>query len=99
MNQTQKIFYIISPFAAGFVAKLVFKDEQSYWFFVGVFCIASLLIYSKFILPYQENRYDAIFNIDPEATYNEKKNDKTAYIPWFHILVLVALIIWHFTEN
>ncbi|RZK21499.1 MAG: hypothetical protein EOO43_10570 [Flavobacterium sp.] len=96
MNTTQKIIYTIWPFVAAGIAKAVFKDEQPFTFFTGLFCFVSFLIYAKFLLPYIENKYDVIAQIDTKDALERKKNDGTVYIAWFHLLITVGLIFLFF---
>lgn len=61
------ILYAVTPFGlALLLKKFVFVDNQtiSYLSLVGVGCIASLFIYSKFIVPRIENKYNTFSRRD-----------------------------------
>lgn len=98
MNVKQ-IIYLIFPFAGGLVAQKVMKiPDITYWFYVWLLCIASVFIFVKIILPYHENRFDAVSPIDYKGSMDNKSKDEKfyTYAVGIHMATLVGIIITYF---
>ncbi len=95
------ILYLVFPFAAGFIAQKVMKiPDTSYWFYVWLLCLASVFIFVKMILPYQEQKFNAINQIDYKGALDSKNSEEKpyAYIVGLHMVVFVGIIILYFTN-
>ncbi|MCY1238141.1 hypothetical protein D3C86_1016770 [compost metagenome] len=95
------ILYLIFPFAAGFIVQQIIKSpDTSYWFYVWLCCLASLFIFVKGILPYQEQKFNAINGIDYKGALDEKNRTEKpyTYIVGLHMVVFIGIIILYFTN-
>ncbi|NMH28058.1 hypothetical protein [Flavobacterium silvaticum] len=95
------ILYLVFPFAVGFVAQMFMKiPDTSYWFYIWLLCLASVFIFVKMILPYQEQKFNAINSIDYKGAMDEKNREEKpyTYIVGLHMVVFVGLIILYFTN-
>lgn len=95
------LLYLVFPFAVGFIAHKVMKiPDTSYWFYVWLLCLASVFIFVKMILPYQEQKFNAINAIDYKGALNEKNREEKpyTYIVGLHMVVFVGIIILYFTN-
>lgn len=93
--------YLIFPFALGFVAYKVMKvPDASYWFYVWGLCLASVFIFVKLILPYQERKFNAINEIDYKGAMDDRNAEQKpySYIVGFHMIVFFGLIFLYFTN-
>jgi hypothetical protein len=90
------ILYLVSPFGLGLIC---FKFVNgNFWFCVGLGCIASVFTFTKLILPAQEQKFNAIKDIDIESAYKDKMSEQKpySYIAGFHMLLFFSLIILYF---
>lgn len=93
------ILYLVFPFGVGLVAlKVLNIPDTSYWFYVWLSCIASVFIFVKFILPYHEQKFNAISDIDFKGAFKDKNKEQKpyTYIVGFHMVVFFGLIILYF---
>ncbi|GEM_PF-2810028 len=95
------ILYLIFPFAVGFIAERIMRiPNTSFWFCVWLSCIASILIFVKGILPYYEQRFNAVNPIDYKGALDNKTKDEKpyTYIVGLHMVIFVGIIILYFTN-
>lgn len=95
------ILYLVFPFGVGLLCHKIFNTPLAdFWLFVWLGCIASLFIFTKFILPAQEQKFNAISQIDIESAFKDKMREQKpySYIAGFHIVLFFALIIIYFTN-
>lgn len=97
MNLKQ-IIYALFPFILGIIAYKVIGGNTSYWFYVWLLCIISILIFVKMILPYQEQKFDAISEIDFKSAFDDKTKEQKSYsyIAGLHMVTFFAIIILYF---
>lgn len=91
--------YLIFPFVIGFIAGQILKiPDTSYWFYVWLLCIASVFIFVKGILPYHEQKFNAIKDIDIKNAFENKTNEEKpyTYIVGVHIVVFIIIIVQFF---
>lgn len=94
-------FYLVFPFAVGVLAQRIMKiPDTSYWFYVWLLCIGSVIIFVKFILPHQEQKFNAINEIDFKGAFDQKNKEEKpyTYIVGFHMVVLIIISILFFTN-
>ncbi|RZJ76312.1 MAG: hypothetical protein EOO45_02730 [Flavobacterium sp.] len=93
------ILYLVFPFGLGLVAhKFVDIPDTSYWFYVWLFCLSSVFIFVKMILPYHEQKFNAISEIDFKGAFDDKNREQKpyTYIVGFHMVVFFGIIILYF---
>ncbi|QEE50700.1 hypothetical protein FUA48_14270 [Flavobacterium alkalisoli] len=98
MNQNH-IIYFVFPFGVGLLChKFLQIPDTSIWFYIWLGCIASLFIFVKLILPAQEQKFDAIKDIDIESSFRDKMKEQKpySYIAGFHMLLFFVIIIVSF---
>lgn len=94
-----QVLYLISPLGLALICyKLLNIPECSYWFYVWIFCLASIFTFVKFILPYHEQKFNAISEIDFEGAFEDKNKELKpyTYIAGLHMVVFFGLIILYF---
>ena len=95
----QKILYTVFPFVIAFIAKQIITDlDTSYWFYVWLCCIVSIFIFVKFLIPHQEQKFNAISPIDFKSACDDKIKEQKpySYIAGFHMLTFFVIIIMYF---
>lgn len=95
------IIYLVFPFVIGFIAERIMKiPDTSYWFYVWLLCLASVFIFVKGILPYYEQRFNAVNPIDFKGALDDKNREEKpyTYIVGMHLIVFVGIIIRYFTN-
>ncbi len=98
MNAKQ-IIYALFPFVLGFIAQQVINiPDTSYWFYVWLLCIVSVFIFVKMILPHQEQKFNAISDIDFKSALDDKTKEQKSYsyIAGLHVSTFFAIIILYF---
>jgi hypothetical protein len=93
------ILYLVFPFGVGLICHKFFDiPDADFWLFVWLGCIASLFIFTKLILPAQEQKFNAIKDIDIESTFKDKVSEQKpySYIVGFHILLFFVIMIMYF---
>jgi hypothetical protein len=85
VNQ-KHLIYALFPFIVGLVLKrTIFNDSDiSYWFLVGVLCLASMFVYSKVISPFIENQFNTYSSLNKSneisSKYGMQEIDITNYM-------------------
>lgn len=95
------LIYLIFPFGVAILAQEILNiPDTSYWFYVWVLCLVSIFIFVKMILPYFEQRFNAISPIDYKGAFQDKNKDQKpyTYIVGFHMAVLFGIIIIYFIK-
>lgn len=93
------LLYLVFPFGVGLLCHKIFNTPPGdFWLFVWLGCIASVFIFTKFILPAQEQKFNAIKDIDIESAYKDNMSEKKpySYITGFHMFLFFGLIILYF---
>nr|WP_322626460.1 hypothetical protein [uncultured Flavobacterium sp.] len=92
--------YLSAPFGLGLLAQKLFDvPSASYWFYVALLCLASVFVFLKMILPYHQQKFDAVADIDFKGAYEEKNREEKPYIyiVGFHMILFFVLLILYFT--